>query len=168
MTTAAQTDLFSSSTKPQPKDPKKYTVQKYRLSYVKEPTTINRIKVCSRADVQDFCKQYLSPLPIEKVCIIGLDNGNNIIGYEAFEGATNQCVVYPSSVFRFLLSAAATSFIIAHNHPGGSTNPSEADWKITERLQNAGKMLEIPLLDHLIITENDSVSLRECSRWGRN
>src|SRR5664279_2089708 len=167
MKTAAQTDLFSSSTKPQPKEPKKYTVQKYRLSYVKEPTPI-KIKVCSRADVRDFCKQYLSPLPIEKVCIIGLDNGNNIIGYEAFEGATNQCVVYPSVVFRFLLSTAASSFIIAHNHPGGNTNPSEADWKITERLQNAGKMLEIPLLDHLIITENDSVSLREHSRWSRN
>jgi DNA repair protein RadC len=92
MKTAAQTELFTQEQKPASRQPKTYTVQKYRLSYVKEPTPI-KIKVCSRADVRDFCKQYLSPLPIEKVCIIGLDNGNNIIGYEAFEGATNQCAV---------------------------------------------------------------------------
>jgi DNA repair protein RadC len=144
---------------------KKYTVQKYRLTYVKERTNFNRIKICNRADVADFCKQYLSPKPVENVCIIALDNGNNIIGFDTVEGATNQCAVYPSNVFRFLLSAAATSFIISHNHPGLSVRPSEADWQITERLQNIGKMLEVPLLDHIIITENDCVSLRDSSRW---
>ena len=168
MTSAAQTDLFTQEQKPTSRQPKTYTVQKYRLSYVKEPTPMNRIKIGNRADVQDFCKQYLSPLPLEQVCIIGLDNANNIIGYKTFEGATNQCAVYPSVVFFFLMSTAASSFIMAHNHPGSNPHPSEADWKITERLQTAGKMLEIPLLDHLIVTENDCVSLRELSRWSRN
>ena len=167
MTSAAQTDLFPTE-QPKHRTPKTYTVQKYRLSYVKEPTPMNRIKIGNRADVQDFCRQYLSPLPIEKFCVIGLDSGNQIIGYEAFEGATNQCFVYPSSVFRFLLSTAASSFIISHCHPGGSTRPSEADWQITERLQNAGKLLDLPLLDHIIVTENDCVSLRELSRWSKN
>ncbi|MDD5672638.1 MAG: JAB domain-containing protein [Chitinivibrionales bacterium] len=135
---------------------------------MKETTRLNRIRIINRNDVADFCKQYLSPLPIENVCIIALDTGNNIIGYEALEGATNQCAIYPTNVFRFLLSAAATSFIISHNHPGGSSRPSEADWNITERLQSIGKMLEIPLLDHILITENDCISLRENSRWNQN
>lgn len=99
------------------------------------------------------------------MCIVALDNGNNIIGYEALEGATNQCAVYPSNVFRFLLGSGASSFIVAHNHPGGSNCASEADWNITERLKKAGDLLEIPLLDHLIVTENDCVSLRESRRW---
>ena len=167
MTSAAQTNLFSTE-QPKPRAPKAYTVQKYRLSYVKETSPIKKVKVTNRADVQDFCRQYLSPLPVENVCIIALDNGNNIIGFEALEGATNQCAIYPSNCFRFLLSCGASSFILSHNHPGGSTHPSEADWKMTERLQNAGKMLEIPLLDHLLVTENDCISLRECSRWSRN
>jgi DNA repair protein RadC len=165
MTTIAQTDLFMQDRKTANSRVKTYTVQKYRLTYVKERSNFNRIKICNRADVTDFCKQYLSPIPVENVCIIALDNGNNIIGYDTIEGATNQCAVYPSNVFRFLLSAAATSFIISHNHPAGSTRPSEADWQITERLQSIGKMLEIPLLDHIIITENDCVSLRDSSRW---
>ena len=152
----------------QQQNSKKYTVQKYRLTYVKERTNFNRIKICNRTDVADFCKQYLSTLPLENVCIIGLDNGNHIIGYDTVEGATNQCAVYPSNCFRFLLSSGASSFIISHNHPGGSTHPSEADWQLTERLQNAGKMLDIPLIDHIIITETACVSLRDSSRWSKN
>jgi DNA repair protein RadC len=167
MTTAAQTALFPTEQQKN-RNPKTYTVQKYRLTYVKEHTNFNRIKILNRTDVADFCKQYLSPLPIEKVCIIGLDNGNSIIGYEAFEGATNQCAVYPSVVFRFLLSTAATSFIIAHNHPGQSPKASEADWILTDRLKKAGSLLELPLLDHIIITETACVSLRDSSRWSKN
>jgi DNA repair protein RadC len=164
MKSAIQTSIFSNERDTKLQN-KKYTVQKYRLTYVKERTNFNRIKICNRTDVTDFCKQYLSPLPIENVCIIGLDNGNNIIGYETFEGATNQCAVYPSVVFRFLLSTAASSFIISHNHPGNTLNPSEADWILTDRLKKAGSLLELPLLDHIIITENDCISLRDSSRW---
>jgi DNA repair protein RadC len=166
MTTATQTDLFPQTQKPA--KTKTYSVQKYRLTYVKERSNFNRIRINHRADVMDFCKQYLSPLPIENVCIIALDNVNSIIGYEALEGATNQCAVYPTNVFRFLLTSGATSFIIAHNHPGGSTRASEADWTLTARLKKVGDLLELPLLDHLIITETDCVSLKDNSRWSKD
>ena len=161
-----QMDLFGADKRQEKKQPKTYAVQKYRLSYVRENTDLGDCKVMSRNDVKDFCRHFLSPLPIEKVCIIALDNGHNIIGFEAIEGATNQCAVYPSNCFRFLLCAGASAFIIAHNHPGGSTRPSEADWKFTERLKKAGELLDVPLLDHLIITETELVSLRDSSRWG--
>lgn len=144
---------------------KLYSVQKYRLTYVKESPTAS-CRISKKDDVVEFCKKYLSQSPIEIVCIIALDNGNRIIGFEEFQGATNQCAVYPANCFRFLLCSGASSFILAHNHPGGSTEASEADWNITERLKEAGNLLEIPLLDHIITTEATSVSLRETGRWG--
>jgi len=50
----------------------------------------------------------------------------------------------------------------------GSSHASEADWKLTERLKKAGELLDLPLLDHILITETACISLRESSRWGRN
>lgn len=164
MKNTTQVSLFPEDQKTTKSTTKRYVVQRYRLTYIKE-RPFNKVTICHRKDVEDFCKKYLSFLPVENVCIVALDNGNNIIGYEALEGATNQCAVYPSNVFRFLLGSGASSFIVAHNHPGGSNCASEADWNITERLKKAGDLLEIPLLDHLIVTENDCVSLRESRRW---
>lgn len=165
MTSATQTDLFSNDSKPLLKVSKHYTVQKYRLSYVKEKDTVCSIKIRNNKDVDTFFKEYLANLPIEKFVVIALDSGNNIIGYDATEGSPNQCAVYSSNIFRFLLNTAAVSFIIAHNHPGGSTNPSSADLNLTKRLLDTGKLLEIPLLDHLIYTETESVSLRQHPQW---
>jgi DNA repair protein RadC len=76
--------------------------------------------------------------------------------------------VYPTNVFRFLLTAGATSFILAHNHPGGSSHASEADWKLTEGLKKAGELPDPPLLDHILITDAACISLRDCGGWGRN
>jgi len=127
--------------------------------------SLGNSKVATQNDVIDFCKKLLSSIPLENVIILALDNANRIIGYDCVEGATNQCALYPANVFRFLLSAAASSFIVAHNHPGGTLNASEADWSITERLKEAGKLLDVPLLDHLIITEDDHFSLRSSRKW---
>ena len=167
MSAGNQTSLFESiNTENTVKaKPKKYTVQKYKLSYVKENASIGNCCITNKNDVVEFCTKLLSSIPLENVCIIGLDNGNRIIGYDCIEGTTNQCALYSANVFRFLLSIAASSFIISHNHPGNCTSPSEADWQITEKLKAAGKLLDVPLLDHLIITDNKCVSLRDLPKW---
>lgn len=54
---------------------------------------------------------------------------------------------------------------MAYNHPGGTPSASEADWEITLRLKNAGKLLDLPLLDSVILAEDSTVSLRESLRW---
>ena len=168
MNTGSQTSLFNNAATENTAKPKRYSVQKFKLSYVKEKASFGNCRVTNKNDVMEFCTNLLSSIPLENVCIIALDNGNRIIGYDCIEGTTNQCALYPANVFRFLLSSAASSFIVAHNHPGGNTNPSQADWNITERLKSAGELLEVPLMDHLIITENKCVSLRENGRWNRN
>jgi DNA repair protein RadC len=147
---------------------KTYTVQKYSMTYVREPdhqATKERRRIMHRDDVKEFCVKYFSDMPIEHCIVIALDNGNHIIGFTVFEGIQNQAAIYPSAIFRFLLSAAATSFIIAHNHPGGTMSPSESDWKMTERLYRAGCLLEIPLMDHVIVSDETTTSLKDSSRW---
>ena len=146
-----------------------YTVQSYKLSYVKERSAIAAEKrtILHRRDVASFCRQVLSDAPIEYVVIVALDNANKITGYTMVSGTVNQCALYPAEVFRFLLSTNASAFIIAHNHPAGSTTASDADWRLTQELRQAGRILNIPLHDHVIIASESEtvVSLRDSSRW---
>ncbi len=83
---------------------------------------------------------------------IGL-NSRNIIEYVELVslGTINASIVHPREVFRLAMLKQATSIIISHNHPSGDSNPSEDDLAITKRLKNAGEILGIELLDHIII-----------------
>ena len=64
-------------------------------------------------------------------------------------------------VFQVSLKAAATSIILTHNHPSGNLDPSDADKKITRQLKEAGALLEIPVIDHLILTEAGFLSMAD-------
>lgn len=144
---------------------KTYRIQKYRISWVREKTEPERVTISNRNDVIAFICTYLHDRPFESCIFIALNASNKIIGFMTFEGSGNQCAVYPSQVFSFLTSCGATCFIMAHNHPGGTPSASEADWEITLRLKNAGKLLDLPLLDSVILAEDSTVSLRESLRW---
>ena len=122
--------------------------------------------ISHRRDVEEYLRFYFGQCRDEFVAALFLDNANHILRTEILsEGTVNQCAVYPRSVIEKALHYGAASVILAHNHPGGSINPSEADWLITERLCTVGKLLEIPLLDHIIICHHKVVSLRELPRW---
>jgi DNA repair protein RadC len=122
--------------------------------------------IAHRTDVEDHLRFHFGLMREEYVAALFLDNANRVINAEIIsEGTVNQCVVYPRTVIELALKRGAASIILAHNHPGGSTTPSEADWDITKRLFDIGKLLEIPLLDHIIIAKETAFSLRELSRW---
>jgi DNA repair protein RadC len=128
--------------------------------YVKRPLVLHR------GDVEEYLRFNFGFKGEEYVVVLFLDNGNNIIGTEIVcEGTVNQCVVYPRAIIEKALRHKAAAIIVAHNHPGGGTTPSEADWTITERLAGVCKQLEIPLLDHVIVSREKTVSLREHARW---
>jgi DNA repair protein RadC len=119
-----------------------------------------------RKDVEEFLRFNFGRRGDEYVAAVYLDNGNNVIDTDIVcEGTVNQCVVYPRVVVEKAVQYKAASVILAHNHPGGGANPSEADWMITERLVKIGKLLDMPLLDHVIITRDKTVSLRDLPRW---
>ena len=82
-----------------------------------------------------------------------LDTKNRIISREVVSvGTLNSAIIHPREVFRTAISRNANSVIISHNHPSGDTNPSKEDSEITKRLVQAGQVLSIPLLDHVIVS----------------
>lgn len=91
---------------------------------------------------------------------------NRIIHYSLISmGVLDACLVHPREVFRPAIASSAHSIIVAHNHPSGLTNPSAEDLNITRKLIEAGKIIDIPVLDHIIFSSDPSVvamtSLRE-------
>jgi DNA repair protein RadC len=119
-----------------------------------------------RGDVEEYLRFHFGLLREEYVVAIFLDSAHHVIASEIVaKGTVNQCAVYPREVVSRALKNHAASLILAHNHPGGGKTPSEEDWAITKRLIQIGKLLDIPLLDHIIIADESTVGLRDFPRW---
>jgi DNA repair protein RadC len=88
----------------------------------------------------------------EHLVILTLDNKRRVTGYKVcHSGGMTSSVVDPRIVFRSALLLGATAIIVAHNHPAGDPAPSAEDRQITDALKQAGTILEIPVLDHIIL-----------------
>jgi len=98
----------------------------------------------------------------ENLWLITLDTKNNITGiFTVSTGSLNSSIVHPREVFKRAILQNSASIIICHNHPSGDPAPSPEDINITKRIYDAGKILGIELLDHIIIGDNKYTSLRE-------
>ena len=98
----------------------------------------------------------------EHFYVISLDIRNNYIGIDEISvGTLTASLVHPRETFESAIRRHAAHIIIAHNHPSGEVEPSEDDLKITKRLVDAGKIMGIEVLDHLIITEMRYLSFKE-------
>jgi DNA repair protein RadC len=98
----------------------------------------------------------------ENLWMITLDVKNNITGiFTVSTGSLNSSIVHPREVFKRAMLQNAASIIICHNHPSGDPAPSKEDINITKRLHEAGEILGIKLLDHIIIGDNRYTSLKE-------
>ncbi|HEX2139249.1 MAG TPA: DNA repair protein RadC [Woeseiaceae bacterium] len=114
----------------------------------------------SPADTESFLMARLRDLPHELFCCIYLDNRHRIIGFEElFRGTIDGTSVYPREVVKQALAVNAAAVILAHNHPSGVAEPSQADERITRRLKAALELVDIRLLDHLVIGDGTSTSL---------
>ena len=91
---------------------------------------------------------------------LSLGGGHRVIAFEElFRGTIDGTSVYPREVVKEALSANAAAVILAHNHPSGVAEPSQADERITRRLKAALELVDIRLLDHLVIGDGEAVSL---------
>jgi DNA repair protein RadC len=89
----------------------------------------------------------------ESFIALCLNRANKVVGfYKISQGGVSGTIADPKVIFQFALLSNASSLIIAHNHPSGNTQPSQSDKILTERISQVGKLLEIKLLDHIIIT----------------
>lgn len=91
-----------------------------------------------------------------------LDTQNRILGAcPLFTGGHNMCHVEPAIVYRPAILLGAVSVVVGHNHPSGNTAPSDEDIELTERLQKIADLLGVVLLDHIILTQDSHLSMRE-------
>ena len=112
------------------------------------------------ADTEAFLLSRLRHLGHERFCCLYLDNRHRVLRFdELFRGTIDGTSVYPREVVKEALSVNAAAVILAHNHPSGVAEPSQADERITRRLKSALELVDIRLLDHLIIGDAGATSL---------
>lgn len=98
---------------------------------------------------------------VEQFNLLMLNNAKACLGIALVAtGSTSSCLVDPKLIFATALKANASGLILAHNHPSGTLRPSEADVQFTRRLAEGGKLLDVEILDHLVVTPDGFASLR--------
>jgi DNA repair protein RadC len=113
-----------------------------------------KVQIVSSRDAFQVISPLLYDLRHEEFWIIYLDRANRVMGKaQISSGGTAATVVDPKMVFKSALDAHAQGIIAVHNHPSGQLKPSPADITLTKNLREIGKLLEMPLLDHLIVSE---------------
>lgn len=118
-------------------------------------------KISSPDDITNLIGLEMSLLEQEQLRIVLLNTRNEVIGIRTlYQGTTNQAQVRIAEVFRDAVRANAVAIIVVHNHPTGDPTPSSADIELTRSMVEAGKMLEIRVLDHMIIGHGRHVSMK--------
>jgi len=126
------------------------------------PPAGERLRVTSPADGANLLLGRMAHLQQEELWVILLDTRNRVLDIATiYRGSLNTSVVRIGEVFRPAVEAPAAAVIVAHNHPSGDPSPSPEDVNVTRQIVQAGKLLDIELLDHLIIGNGIFVSLKE-------
>ncbi len=113
-------------------------------------------------DAAHFAMPHLCYEQKEHFAVLLLNTKNHILGLRDVSiGSLSASVVHPREVFAMAIRYAAASMILVHNHPSGDPNPSREDIAITDRFVKAGRILDIPVLDHIILGDNRFLSLKE-------
>ena len=111
---------------------------------------------------RDFLIARLRDSPHELFCCLHLDNRHRLIAFdELFRGTIDGASVHPREVVKQALARNAAALILAHNHPSGVAEPSQADELITRRLREALALVDIRVLDHLIVADTGCLSFAE-------
>lgn len=121
----------------------------------KDREVAKREKITSSSHAFEIMKSHLTDLPHEEFWLLMLNRSNLLIKKELMSrGGITGTIVDTKIIFKAAIENYSNSIIVCHNHPSGSLSPSEADIKITKNIKDAGIIMGIPLLDHLIISEN--------------
>lgn len=120
------------------------------------------IKISSPSDAASLVMNKMLHLKQEILKVLLLNKKNIIIGErDVFKGSLDSSIVHPREIFNVAIRNSAASIIICHNHPSGDSTPSKEDVNITLRIKECGKIIGIELLDHIIVGNNNYVSLKE-------
>ncbi len=119
-------------------------------------------KVTSPQEIADIFIPILRDENKEKFIVVCLNSANKIIKYETISiGNLNSSIVHPREIFKVAIDCSSASIILIHNHPSGNPEPSNEDISITKKIVESGKIMDIPVFDHLIIAGESYTSFVE-------
>ena len=125
-------------------------------------TNVNNYKIQGPEDISNLLMEEMRYLNKEIFNIILLNTKNNVIAIENISiGSLNASIVHPREVFNIAIKRSSSAIILAHNHPSGDPKPSTEDINITKRLIEAGTIIGINVLDHIIIGDGIYFSMKE-------
>lgn len=133
------------------------------IKMVKESSFLYQTRtISSPKDAYEMIKEQLEGLDREQFIIACLNTKNEPTNISVVSvGSLNKAIVHPREVFKTAILSNASSIMAFHNHPSGDTTPSDQDIQLTNRLYEAGELLGIKVLDHLIIGDGSFTSLKE-------
>ena len=133
------------------------------IKMVKESSFLYQTRqILSPRDAYEMIKEQLEGLDREQFIIACLNTKNEPTNITVVSvGTLNKAIIHPREVFKTAILSNAASIMAFHNHPSGETTPSQQDIQLTKRLYEAGELLGIKLLDHLIIGDGTFTSLKE-------
>ena len=133
-----------------------YRIPRYTISLVRDGSVRASERVVRDSAVaRDVLLPLFTGLDREQFVVMALDTKHKVIGLNVVSiGSLSMSIVHPREVFKPVILLNASAFILAHNHPSDDLTPSPEDYALTRRLKEAGECLGIPVLDHLIVSDN--------------
>lgn len=139
-------------------------IQIVSLRMVREQASIlfPQRKISKLADAAELFRQFIGDCDREVFCIMTLDTKNQPTAlHQVSCGTLSASLVHPRETYKLAILSNAASIIGCHNHPSGDPTPSPEDVELTERIRDAGSLLGIELLDHIVLGEGSFISLKE-------
>ncbi|WP_340009869.1 JAB domain-containing protein [Paenibacillus sp. FSL K6-0276] len=131
---------------------------------VREQTSIlyPQRKINSPTDAAELFRQFIGDCDRESFCILTLDTKNQPTAlHQVSCGTLNASLVHPRETYKLAILSNAASIIACHNHPSGDPIPSSEDIELTERIRDAGTLMGIDLLDHIVLGHQNHISMKE-------
>ena len=149
---SGQTDLFTSN------------LREIEIHYRNKVRSSDMPKVTCSKDASEYFRSVWSSHMdrIEEFWVLCLNRANRVLGWaKVSQGGLSGTVADPKVIFQTALKANAASIILAHNHPSGNRQPSEADIRLTKKMKECGGLLDLAVLDHLILTSEGYYSFAD-------
>lgn len=123
---------------------------------------LDKKRVRSSSELANFLKASLKDYPYEVFAVVFLNISSKVKHFEILsKGGLDHTIVDPRIIFLKALEVQATSLVLCHNHPSGNLRPSRADEELTAKLKSAGKLLDIKVVDHLIVSDEGYYSFAD-------
>ncbi len=134
-------------------------VAEVKIIYSTQVKASDRFQITTSGQAEELLRNSWDHATIEHIetmKLILLNRANRVLGIATLStGGTSGCIIDAKTVFQYALKANASSIILSHNHPSGNSQPSQNDLDISKKIKQGGKLLDIALLDHVIITPWD-------------